>query len=177
LTGSLEILVAQPLRRAELALGLVGFPFVFGFLRAVLYLIIAIVVFGLDISPINSLGLLIVLPTAAAALSVVGMVAAAVVLVVKRGELAVGMALLLMTLVSGAYFPVDVLPPWLEWTAAVVPLRYALDGARGALFGEDLWIDDVGVLLSFAAVGIPVGLWTFGRALDVARRHGTLAQY
>ena len=177
LSGSLEALVTQPVRAFELCLGMVGFPLLFALARAVVYLVIAGVWMDLDLARTSFVGLLAVLLTTASAVAALGIVSAAVVLVLKRGEILAGMVLFGMTLLGGSVFPVAELPSWLEPVARIVPLRYAFDGARDALFRGTGWAPDAALLLLFGAIGLPLAVWLFGRALTIARRAGTVAQY
>lgn len=177
LTGTLEVLAAEPVRTPELFAGLGAFPFLLASVRSVIYLAIAALFLGLDTSDANWLGLVVMLLATGAAMSAIGIFAAAVVLVVKRAEVIVGSLLLAMGLVSGAFFPIEVLPSWLQPLGEVVPTRFAYDGLREALFEGGGWGGDVLMLLAFAAVGIPVAIWLCARALAFARRRGSLSQY
>ena len=114
--------------------------------------------------------------TAAAAFLPLGMLAAAATVVFKRGGTIVGVAIFAMTLVGGAFFPIDVLPTVLQAIGSVMPTRFAFDGLRGALYGGS-WATDALVLAAMGVVGIPLALWVFSRALEQAKRHGSLAQY
>ncbi|HLB20344.1 MAG TPA: ABC transporter permease, partial [Gaiellaceae bacterium] len=69
------------------------------------------------------------------------------------------------------------LPGWLQPLAKVVPLRFAYDGVRAALFRGAGWGQDVLVLLGFSLVLLPLAVWVFGRALRLAARQGSLGQY
>jgi ABC-2 type transport system permease protein len=177
LTGTLEALVTYPLTLAEICLGLVGFPFLFALARALLYLVVAGIWMDLDLSRTSWLGLVCVLIASGSALTALGILAGAIVLVLKRGIALVGMAVFGMTLLSGSVFPIAVLPDWLEPLGKILPLRFALDGVRAALFLGDGWATDAAVLVGFSALGIPVAVWIFGRALLFAERAGSLAQY
>ena len=83
----------------------------------------------------------------------------------------------LLLVVSGVYYPVSVMPEWMQWLATISPATYALDGIRdavldGAGVGEvwgDLW-----PLMVMGVVAIPLGLARVpgGRALREA--HGKL---
>jgi ABC-2 type transport system permease protein len=176
-TGSLEALVAQPVSALSLGAGFAAFPFGFAVVRGLVYLAVAAVVLGLDLGDADWAGVAAMFAATGLALGAIGVIVGAVVLVVKRGEIAAGMAIYAMTLVSGALFPVEALPDWLQTLSKASPLRYAYDGLRAAMFKGEGWTDDALALLAFAVVAIPVSIWLFGRALDAARRAGTLAQY
>ncbi len=64
---------------------------------------------------------------------------------------------------SGALFPLGTAPDWMRAAASVNPLRYGVDGIRGAFLGvSDFspWID-FGVLLAFSAAMIFLGGYLF----------------
>jgi ABC-2 type transport system permease protein len=177
LSGTLEVIVAQPLRVAELCSGLVAFPFVFALARAAVYLAIAAAWMELDVAQTSWVGLGAVFVVSAVALSALGLLAGALVIVLKRGEALASMAVFAMTLLGGSVFPVSTLPDWLEPLGKIVPLRFAYDGVRAALFRGEGWGVDVLVLLGFSVVMVPVAVWIFGRALRFAAHQGSLGQY
>ena len=82
-----------------------------------------------------------------------------------------------LLVVSGVYYPVTVLPEWMQWLAVVSPATYALDGARDAILdgdslaalGGELW-----PLAVIGAVSIPLGLEVFRLGERHAKRHGKL---
>jgi ABC-type multidrug transport system permease subunit len=177
LTGTLEALMAQPLTATEVALGLAGFPFLFAVVRAALYILIAGTVFGLPLGEADWLGFVLCLTVAGIALSALGVLVGSLVLVIKRGELLAGMIPFAMGLLSGAFFPVSVLPGWLEVIGRVVPTRFAFDGLRAAVFEGAGWEADTVTLALIALVGLPIAIAFFAKALAYGRRSGTLGQY
>src|ERR1051326_9221441 len=59
----------------------------------------------------------------------------------------------LMLVVSGVYYPVSVLPAWMQWIAKISPATYALRGIRGAILdGAGAQWRDVWPLLVIGAV-------------------------
>jgi ABC-2 type transport system permease protein len=91
----------------------------------------------------------------------------------QLGFIAQGMLLV----VSGVYYPVEVLPTWLEWLAVISPATYALDGARDAILegaGVGSMWDEIWPLLVIGVVSIPLGLAVFRRGEQYAKRHGKL---
>ena len=177
LAGTFEVIVAQPLTVVELCAGLAAFPFVFALARASLYLAIASAWMRLDVARTSWGGLLIVFVVSAVALSALGLLGGALVVVLKRGEALASMAVFGMTLLGGSVFPISSLPGWLEPLARVLPLRFAYDGARAALFRGDGWAQDALVLVGFSVVMVPIAVWLFGWALRTAARQGSLGQY
>lgn len=175
LTGALEMLVAQPVASSEMSLGLAGFHFLFAALRAVVYLLIAGLFLSADLSRADWMGFVAVLAAATLAMAAIGIALAAVVLVLKRAELLVALVAMALALVGGAYFPVDVLPGWLQPLANVLPTTFAFDGVRAALYRGEGWATPTLELLAFTAVALPLAILVFGAALDLARRLGSLS--
>jgi ABC-type multidrug transport system permease subunit len=177
LTGTLEALIAQPITVPELAFGLAAFQFVFGMIRAAFYLLLAALMFNVSFSHADWVGFVVVLVAAGGALASIGVLFGALVLVMKRGEVLTGALTFAMGLVSGAFFPVAVLPGWVQPLGAIVPTRYAFDGLRSAIFEGAGWGGDSLALVAFALVGLPVAVWLFGLGLLQSRRAGTISQY
>jgi ABC-2 type transport system permease protein len=81
----------------------------------------------------------------------------------------------MLLVVSGVYYPVSVLPDWMQWLSTISPATYALRGIRDSVLdGAGLAWGDVWPLLLIGAVSIPLGLWVFGRGEVYAKRHGKL---
>jgi ABC-2 type transport system permease protein len=177
LAGTLEALFIQPLRATEVALGLVGLPFLFAMVRAFFYLAVASIFLSLTVSDANWLGAALMLVVTGAAMGAIGIATGALVLVFKRGDLLSGMILFAMGFVSGAVFPVSVLPDWIQPIGEIVPTRFAFDGLRAALFQGTNWYGDALGLAAFAAVFLPIAIWLFAGALAWSKQRASLAQY
>jgi ABC-2 type transport system permease protein len=81
----------------------------------------------------------------------------------------------LMLVVSGVYYPVSVLPGWMQWIAKISPATYALRGNRDQILaGAGLRWADVWPLLVIGALSIPVGLLVFRAGERYAKQHGKL---
>lgn len=177
LTGTLEMLAGQPLSPAEIAAGLGGYPFMMGMGRAVAYLGFVGVALGADLSEASWLGTALALTATSLTVTCFGIVVGALVLVVKRAEMLAGLSVFALALLGGAFFPISVLPGWLESIAAVAPSRYVYEGVRNALFLGDEWLGAVSYLGVFCLIGLPLALAAFDLALRSAKQRGTLSQY
>ena len=177
LTGTLEALFVQPLSVAQVALGLVGLPFLFAMVRAAGYVTVAAIFLGLSASDASWIGVAVMLAVTGAAMAGIGIAAAGFVLVIKRGDLVTGMILFAMGFISGAVFPVSVLPAWIQPLGEIVPTRFAFDGIRAAIFEGTGWYGDAFALAVFAAIFIPLAILLFAGGLSWTKRRGSLAQY
>jgi ABC-2 type transport system permease protein len=177
LAGTLEALLIQPITVGEVAFGLAGFPFVFAMVRSLFYLVIAAIWFHVDLAHASIPGFVLVLIASGFAFTGLGIILGAVVLIVKRGDVLVGMVVFTMGLISGAFYPVSVLPDWLEAIGRVMPTRFAFDGLRSAMFLGSGWWGDVAALVVYSVVGIPAAIAVFAAALRRGARTGSLGQY
>jgi ABC-2 type transport system permease protein len=173
-SGMLEFVVAQPVGPGSLALGLAGFPFLFATLRAFVYLLLAAAL-GLQTSHANWAGVVVVLIAAAPSLAAIGIVLAAVALVVERGEVLGRFAAFGLAFLSGAYFPVSELAAPVRAVSAALPTRIALDGQRAALAGLPWW-PAAATLAVFDLVTLPAAVAIFAGSLRWARRRGRLTR-
>jgi len=177
LMGTLEALVVQPLTSFELAVGLVGFPFLFAMLRALVYLGIAWAWLDVDLSRADWGGVVLVFLSGSLALTSIGIALGAVVLVIKKGDVLASLTVFALGLIGGSLFPISVLPDWLEPVAKIAPMRFAFDGLRSALYRGSGWSEDAIILALLGALTFPVAVWIFNRSLRFAKRKGSLAQY
>ena len=176
-TGTLEALLTNPVTSIELCFGLTGFPYLCALARSILYLVVAGIWMDLDLGNASWPGLGCVFIASGLALSTLGILAGAVVLVLKRGDVLVGTLVYGLTLVSGSVFPVSALPGWLAAIGELSPLRLAFDGTRAALFEGSGWGADAALLAAFGVVAMPLALLAFSLALSYAKRAGSVAQY
>lgn len=177
LTGTLEMLTTQPVTATEISIGLAGFSFLFAIFRSALYILVSGLALGVDFSDANWGAFVIMMVASGVALSGIGIILGAVIMVVKRGEGIAAVATLSMGILGGALFPVEVLPGWAQGIASVMPTRYSFDGVRTAVFVGSGWGDDLLALAVFTALVMPLGLWVFRAGLAHAKRVGSLSDY
>jgi ABC-2 type transport system permease protein len=167
-----------PLSRAMHLGGSGVFAVIYGLVRAILLFIVVAAFFGLQFDDANFVAALVILVVASVSFFGIGMMTAVLPLIspekgAQLGFVAQGMLLV----VSGVYYPVEVLPQWMQWLATISPATYALEGIRAAIIDgagiTELWAD-VWPLLIIGAVCIPLGLWIFSRGEVYAKRHGKL---
>jgi ABC-2 type transport system permease protein len=83
----------------------------------------------------------------------------------------------ILLVVSGVYYPVSVLPEWMQALATISPATYALDGMRDAIVNGDglseMW-DEIWPLIVIGIVSVPLGLEVFRRGERYAKKHGKL---
>jgi ABC-2 type transport system permease protein len=177
LTGTLEAMVGQPISAGQLAVGMSGLPFLASLARAAVFMVIAILLLGVDVGHASWPGFVAVLLLSGSALASIGIASAAATLIIKRAEIVAGFVIYTMALVGGAFFPIAVLPAWLRPLGEVVPTRFAYDGLRGALFKGHGFGGDIAWLAVLTVALLPVSVAVLAAALRAARRSGALAAY
>lgn len=178
--GTLEALVVTPTTLTTLQLGSVAYDLVYIPIRIALFLAFASAVFDVHIV-LSGLG-----PAAGVLVFFIpfvwglGALGAAGVMTFRRGAGFVGIGLSVLTIASGTYFPVTLLPVWLEWIARHNPITLALEATRLALLGGAGWdavLPAIRVLAPVALVSIAIGVFALRAAVRRERRLGTLGLY
>ncbi|MEX0758175.1 MAG: ABC transporter permease [Tistlia sp.] len=106
-----------------------------------------------------------------------GMLVSALILRVGQGAESVAwLAIFLLAPISSIYYPVAVLPEWLQWIAWCFPMTPTFEGMRAILiegsFRPDLLVHALALNVVYLVIGAAVFLYSF----RVARRHGLLLQ-
>jgi ABC-2 type transport system permease protein len=176
--GTIEYTFMAPLRRAVHLGGMALFAVLYGLLRTALLFVVVALFFGLHFEDANFATAFVLLAIASVSFAGVGMVTAVLPLIspekgAQFGFIAQG----LLLVVSGVYYPVSVLPQWMQWIAKISPATYALRGIRSAILdGDSLssqW-GNVWPLLVLGVVAIPLGLAVFRAGERYAKQHGKL---
>jgi ABC-2 type transport system permease protein len=176
--GTLEYTFMAPVRRYAQLLGAAFYAVLFGLVHTVFVLLALVLFFDLDLSQANFPTAIVF--TLLGTVSFIGIGIAASILplmYVERGAQMVFVLQSVLLLVSGVYYEIEVLPPWMQFISQFSPATYVLDGVRASLIdgvGLDQLLHDVWPLIIMAVVFIPLGLWAFGRAERYAKRTGRL---
>lgn len=180
LMGTLEALLLTPTAKVTLQAGIVAYDLLYVPIRTALFLLGAALFFGVDLRLSGLLPFLAVLAAFIPFVWGLGVTTAASVLAFRRGNAVTGLAAVALSLTSGAFFPLDLLPGWVQATARWNPARVALDASREAMLGTAGWDDVVGPVVKLALMAVlalTIGFSAFGFALAHERRRGTLGQY
>jgi ABC-2 type transport system permease protein len=176
--GTIEYTFMAPLRRGAHLAGMGLFAVIYGLARAVLLFVVVAAFFDIEMPKADFVAALVVVLVASVSFTGIGMMTAVLPLISPEKGAQLGfVAQGVLLVVSGVYYPVDVLPGWMQAVAEISPATYALEGARAAILegaglGE-LW-DELGVLMLIGAVAVPLGLALFGAGERYAKRKGKL---
>jgi ABC-2 type transport system permease protein len=176
--GTIEYTFMAPLSRPIHLFGMGAFAIVYGVIRAILLFGVVALFFNLQLGHADFPAAMVVLIVASVPFIGIGMMTAVLPLISPEKGTQLGfIAQGILLVVSGVYYPVTVLPEWMQWLAKISPATYALDGLRDAIIegdgisamGDELW-----PLVVIGIVSIPLGLEVFRRGERYAKRHGKL---
>ncbi len=176
--GTIEYTLMAPITRLTHLAGHTAFAVVYSMFHTAVILGITALFFELDLSKANLLGGTVVLLVGSISFIGVGIVAAILPLLFpEKGSQMTHVIISLLLLVSGVYYPVSVLPAWLQFFAQYSPATYVLEGSRAALLSGTptiaLW-QYVWPLIIMGIIMVPAGLWLFRQAEQYAKRTGKL---
>src|SRR5581483_6760395 len=178
LTGTLEVVLATPTTMPEVVLSSAVWSFVFTGMQTAVYLAIAML-FGLRLDHVDLVTALVFLVLTMAAVSPLGVLAAALSMVIKKPGPIEWISTSSASLFGGVYLPLTLLPFWLQAIGWCLPITHALNGFRAAVDGVPItqMLPDAIWLLVASLILMPFSLWLFGGAVNKARVDGTLAMY
>ncbi|MCI0396887.1 MAG: ABC transporter permease, partial [Chloroflexi bacterium] len=179
-TGTLEALLMTPTPVSVVVVGSALWNYAFTSLRVLAYLFMGALFLGFRLGRANYLAALASLLLSVTLFASIGIIAASVIMVIKRGEPITGLFAGLANLLAGVYYPVEILPDWLQAVAKVIPVTYALRAMRLSLLVGASWTEigrELLILAAFTIVLFPISLVAFRAAVERARYEGTLAHY
>jgi len=178
--GTLEALLVTPTSPTTVQAGSVAFDLLFIPIRMALLLTAVAVTLGLGYDASGILPSIVLLSVFVPFVWGLGLVTAAAIVTFRRGEGMLGVTMSVLGLASGAFFPLALLPNWLQTLAEANPVAIVMEGTREALIGGVGW-DAIGaeilILAALSLVALLAGVFAFRAALAREHRRGTLGLY
>jgi ABC-2 type transport system permease protein len=167
--GTLERLMASPLRRGEIVVG-----YILGFTVLALVQAVEVLVFALAVLKIHNQGNVLLIFGMEALMAIAAVNLGIFLSIFARSEFQavqfIPLVVVPQVLLSGIIFPVSTEPTALQWLSDVLPLTYAVNGLRDIMVkGADLTSSslllDAGVVLGFVVLLIAASTATLRRRL------------
>lgn len=178
-TGTLECLFATPTRWPTLLAGMMGYRLLLALARSAVLLSTGWIL-GASVVGNRLLSATVIIVLIALAYIPFGILLAASVLAFRTMGPLRSTVLIGSTLLGGVYYPTHVIPSWIENLSSVIPLTYGLRALRQTLL-EGLPLGavaaDIGTLVVFVVVLLVLSGYAFHKALEYARRSGSLTLY
>ncbi len=179
-TGTLEAMLVTPTAPGTIVLGSALWDFLLTSFKVVVYLFVGRIFFGVVIHLGSLLPSLLILGLTVLAFSGIGILSAAFVLYLKRGDPITYLVASASALLGNVFYPSEDMWPALRTLSRFLPITYALRGLRRALLKGSRFSDllpDIEALVLFVAILVPLGVVAFRLAVRRARQEGSLVQY
>lgn len=178
--GTLEALLITQTEISTIIISSSLYSLMWATFKVAAYLLVGVFVFGVDLGTANLAGALVVLVLTIVSFGSLGILSASFVMVLKRGDPVSWIFTSISGLLGGLYYPVAVLPEWLQTFSYLLPVTYALEGMRLAMLQGHTVIQllpNIIALTIFSIIMFPLSIVAFGFAVKKAKQDGTLTQY
>jgi ABC-2 type transport system permease protein len=176
--GTIEYTMMAPISRLTHMFGQSIFAIVYGIVRSALLLGVLALFFDIDLAGANLFGALLVIIVGSLSFIGFGIIGAVLPLLFpEKGEQMTFIISSILLLVSGVYYPIEVLPGWMQPMSYISPATYVLEAMRAAILdgeGTVALLPDLLPMLVIGAVTIPLGMYVFGYFERYAKRTGRL---
>lgn len=180
ITGTLEAMLTTRTPIGAMVFGSAIYTLLFTTARVGLFLFLGATMFGLRLHFDAWPGALAIVGLTVTATFALGIFAAGFIVLFKQGDPVTAGVNGLSWLLSGVLYPKEILPPWVQQVADVLPMTHTLEAVRLAILTGAPLRDLMGAVTylgGFSAIGIPVSLVWFQWAVRRARVAGSLASY
>jgi len=175
---NLEWNLTLPTSLYEVILGSVCFRYIIGLLEFTLYLSIASS-FGVTYA-VDFVSTIVTIILGAAVMWGFGMISAGVQIITKRWDPVTWFFTMLGGLLSGVWFPYQLLPPSLQMLSMFMPQTHILEMLRRAMLKSEsiasLW-ESLYPLLITALIILSIGVFVYSRSIRYAKEHGTVGEF
>lgn len=141
------------------------------------YLFIGGYFFNMPIGDINILSTLIIIALSIASFIGIGLIASSFTLVFKRGDPIAWFFSGASKFLGGVFFPVTILPVWVQKISGVLPITYSLIALRDTILKGKGVLDvraEAFYLSLFAAIFLPIGIFSLKYAIKRCKKDGSL---
>ncbi|MEB2287870.1 MAG: ABC transporter permease [Anaerolineae bacterium] len=176
--GTIEYTFMAPVHRFNQMIGQTIFAIVYSLLFTVIIGVVVAGFFDLSFADADLAAATVILLVGSLSFVGIGVVASILPLLYpERGAQMTNIVQAFFLLVSGIYYPVSVLPGWLQVLAKISPATYVLEGMRAALLPNTATADPLSYvwpLLIMGLIMLPLGIYLFQRAEKYTKRTGKL---
>jgi ABC-2 type transport system permease protein len=178
-TGTFEALIATPTPPEALLIAGVVYEVTLALIQGFAVILIAVLFFDLriDSSPLDALAALAAVAGTVGCFLAVGMMLAALGIVVKRIGTVAALVPTIVAVLGGVYFPIALMHGALHTLAELLPINWGLDVIRHALLGGTVPGGELAALAGTAVAAMAASVVLLRLAVDRARSAGTLAHY
>jgi len=160
--GTLRRVLTTPTSKATFLLGTITGQVAMALIQMTLLVLFAVLAFKLNWG--NPPGVFLILTCSALAAAAIGTTMGTF---IKSEGQAMGLSIMagmLMGMLGGCWFPLELFPPVMQTIARIFPTTWAMQGLLDLLLRGGGFMDilpEAGVLLGFAVLFFSVGVWRF----------------
>lgn len=180
LMGTLEAVLVTRTRFTTILIYQALWNFLLASFHVVIYLAFGFIFFKVQLTNPNYFATIVILLLTVLAFSALGIISGSFILIFKKGTPINWVFYNFSRFLGGVFYPLSVLPGWLQKLSNLLPITHALEGVRLALLRgyslEDLKTQVVALLI-FNLVIFPLSLLCFTLSFLKARKDGTLCHY
>jgi ABC-2 type transport system permease protein len=179
-TGCLEAMLSSQTDSLTIVLMSSLYGLISGTVQLLIILAVGASFAGVDFSHINVVATILVFAVSVLSFVAIGVLSAAAILWLKKGDPFSWFLIGTGTMLGGAYFPVNLLPGWLQKISFFIPFTHSLEALRLTML-RDYSVEKVAepllILTLMAAILLPLSLVLFAVVVRQGRKDGTLMQY
>jgi ABC-2 type transport system permease protein len=179
-TGCLEAMLSSQTEGVTIVLMSSLYGLIAGAVQLFFILFGGVLIFGVDLRRMDIPATLFVLSVSVTIFVALGVLSAAAILWLKKGDPITWIIGGFGSILGGAYFPIEVMPTWMQKASMLVPITYSLDALRLTMLqGSSIMAvaKPLAILTLMAVFLLPASLATFAATVRKGRREGTLMVY
>jgi ABC-2 type transport system permease protein len=178
-TGTIETVLSSRARLGTILFGSSIWSYFMTIFNVFVYFLFGILLFNMKINA-NIPAAFLVLILSSVCFSSIGIIAAAIILLLKRANPISMIFGAVSSLLAGTLYPISIMPEWLQKIAMLFPLTHALRAMRHAVIQNYSLFQlgfDILILFMFCLILLPVSMIIFRYALKRAKKTGSLIKY
>ena len=176
--GTIEYTFMAPVTRVSHLVGMSIFAILYGIVRTSIVFLVAVFFFKISFAGMNIAGALLILAVSSIAFVGLGMIAAIFPLLSpEKGSQFNHIIEASIMMVSGIFYPVTVLPGWMQFFSQFSPATYTIEGMRKAIlegYPTGMLVPYLKPIILLGVVCVPAGLLVFKFVEDHVKRAGKL---
>jgi ABC-2 type transport system permease protein len=179
-TGCLEAMLCSQTGAVTVVMMSSLYSLISGAVQLLLILLGGVILFHVDLTHMNILATLLVLLVSIAIFVAFGVLSASAIVWLKKGDPITWILGGFGSILGGAYFPIDVMPAWMQKLSFLIPITYSLDALRLTMLKGDSIasvIKPTVTLAVIASILLPASAALFTVAVRKGKKEGTLTQY
>jgi len=179
-TGCLEAMLSGQTGCVPIVLMSSLYGLISGGVQLLLILLAGAFACGVDFSRMNVPATILVSVLSIAIFVSFGVLSAAMVVWLKKGDPVTWILGGVGSIMGGAYFPVDMMPAPMQKISSLIPISYSLDALRLTMlrgYSVAMVAKPAGTLAAMTAILLPASVALFAAAVRKGRKEGTLTEY